>query len=114
MKVKVDFRKYKGFRYVVLPNKSWRCGYLLIDENLFKDLGLYWYDNHTSSNDGAITWIQNRKLGDKEFEGQKDNEIYFGIDTNHTWSCSTSDGYVDSIMKEWIDWIVDNKEIIWN
>ncbi|QPX64361.1 hypothetical protein F361_064 [Campylobacter phage F361] len=36
------------------------------------------------------------------------------IDTNHTWSCSTSDGYVDSIMKEWIDWIVDNKEIIWN
>ncbi|ECK7949981.1 hypothetical protein FST69_04685 [Campylobacter jejuni] len=111
MKVKVDFREYKGFRYAVLPNKSWRCcGYLLIDENLFKDLGLYWYYNHTSSNDGVIIWIQNRKLGDKEFEGQKDNEIYFRIDTNHTWGCSTSDGYVDSIMKEWIDWIVDNKE----
>ncbi|HDZ5057821.1 TPA: hypothetical protein RTG63_001684 [Campylobacter jejuni] len=108
--VKSELREYRGFRYVIKLVKTWRCGYVLIDEKLFKNLELGWYRNHTSSRDGEITYIQNREDGDKDFENQNKNEIYFGIDTNHTWSHNTSDEYVDSIMKEWIDWIVENKE----
>lgn len=108
-KLKFELREYKGFRYVVTLVQSWHYGYLLIDKQLFKDLELDWYSNHTSSRDGEITWIQNKELGDKDFEGQKENEMYFGIDTNHIWSHNKSDGHVDNVMKEWIDWIVDNK-----
>ncbi|HED5116035.1 TPA: hypothetical protein R4958_001437 [Campylobacter jejuni] len=108
-KLKFELREYKGFRYVVAPVQSWQCGYLLIDKQLFKDLELDLYSNHTSSRDGEITWIQNKELGDKDFEGQKENEMYFGIDTNHIWSHNKSAGHVDNVMKEWIDWIADNK-----
>lgn len=63
------------------------------------------YSNHTNYEDGSITWIQCRELGDKDFTGQKENEIYFGIDTNNAWSYDTSDEFVNSIMLSWIDWI---------
>lgn len=32
--IDVDLREYKGFRYAVIPNESWRCGYILIDKKI--------------------------------------------------------------------------------
>lgn len=111
-KIKAEFREYKGFRYAIDICYDWVYGHLLIDEQLFKDLGLGRFINYTSSSDGKIRWVQHMTSTeiDIDFEGQKENEIYFTISTRN-YRFSGDDKYishVDGIMKEWIDWIVDN------
>lgn len=97
--IDVDLREYKEFRYIVISNNNWGYGYILIDKKIFDDLKLKWNDNHTSYTDGCISWIQDRELGDKDFPGQKENEIYFGINTHR------GNKFVKNIIIAWIDWI---------
>lgn len=113
----IDFSKlnpsnqeYKGLRYFLKEHTYWTCGYVLMDLELSKKLNIHYYKNETSHPYGAITWIYNGELGDIPLKTQKENEIFFGIGDKYFNEFKYGEipnmQRTESIVKEWIDWIV--------
>ncbi|EAK0471753.1 hypothetical protein YZ46_03290 [Campylobacter upsaliensis] len=103
-------QEYKGLRYFLKEHMYWTCGYVLMDLELSKKLNIHYYKNETSHPYGAITWIYNGELGDIPLRIQKENEIFFGIGDKYFNEFKYGEipnmQRTESIVKEWIDWIV--------
>ena len=119
----IDFSKlnpsnqeYKGLRYFLKEHTYWTCGYVLMDLELSKKLNIHYYKNETSHPYGEITWIYNAELGDKPLRFQKENEIFFGIGDKRfdefRYGKIPNRQETELIVKEWIDWIVNNARIL--
>lgn len=108
-------QEYKGFRYFMVKHAYWTCGYILIDLDLFQKLNLRYYQNVTSNKYGYISWVSDVKL-DKPIKTQKENEIFFGIGDKRfeefEYGEIPSRQETELIVKEWIDWIVNNARIL--
>ena len=102
-------QEYKGYRYFLIEHKYWTCGYIIIDLDLFTKLELRYCKNVTSNEYGYISWVSVPKL-DKPVETQKENEIFFGIGDKRFeefgYGVIPDRQETESIIKEWIDWIV--------
>lgn len=106
-------REYKNYRYFLIEHKYWTCGYIIIDLDLFAKLELRYYQNVTSNEYGYISWVCDPKL-DKPVETQKEDEIFFGIGDKRFeefgYGKIPNKQETESIVKEWIDWIVKEAE----
>lgn len=106
-------QEYKNYRYFLIEHEYWTCGYVIIDSGLFASLGLGYYRNFTTSKYGEITWVCNLEF-DTPVETQKENEIFFGIGDKRFDEYGHGEipnkQETESIVKEWIDWIVKELE----
>lgn len=115
---KIKIGEYKGYRYIVTKislNKSYCCGYIVIDTELMEKLGIDYDRNEIISDDGTVTYVYNSNM-DKEWclrfdIDLKENESIFGFDRNHIYSDEAYQGNVENteiLCKDWIDWIIQN------
>ncbi|RDU72350.1 hypothetical protein CQA57_07035 [Helicobacter anseris] len=123
MKNEIMEGQYRGFKYIVTRQNfetipSYCCGYIVIDKDLMKELGITYSSGFDMyDRDMEVTFIYD---SDKDEEWDlwfdlhlNENENVFGFDRGHICNNMNTQADMKStelLCHEWIDYIVENKK----